>query len=87
MRRDGVVLAAAFLAGLLSTAAALDASPACGWPECAVQRGSGPATGADDGAADEGAADEGAADEAVTGLTAWFDPAAPLGQPQRPSGR
>ncbi len=75
MRRDGVVLVAAFVAGLLSTAEALDDTPACGgWPtsECSVQRESGAAVA-------PGVHDE------VPDLSAWFEPA-PAEQPPARGG-
>ncbi len=77
MRRDGVVLVAAFVAGLLSTAEALDDTPACGWPtsECSVQRESGAAV----------APGAGAEHDEVPDLSAWFEPA-PAEQPPARGG-
>ena len=75
MRRDGVFLVAVFVAGLLSTAAALDDTPACGWPTsvCSVQRGSGAADAAGGAAVAPGAQ---AGDDEVLDLSDWFAPAA-----------
>ncbi len=87
MRRDGVLLVAAFVAGLLSTAEALDDSPACGWPAgtCSVSRGSGAAVPPGDAAADARGGE--VADDEVTGLSAWFEPSPPAAQSTTAGGR
>ncbi len=84
VRRDGVVLVAAFIAGLLSTAEALDDTPACGWPtsECSVQRESGAAVAPGGAAVAPGA---GAEHDEVPDLSAWFEPA-PVEQPPARGG-
>ncbi len=80
MRRDGVVLVAAFVAGLLSTAEALDDTPSCGWPtsECSVQRESA-------AVAPGGAAVAPSVHDEVPDLSAWFEPA-PAEQPPARGG-